>query len=143
AGAIEWQPKHLDQLEQAWNQAHKDKKFTDIAKILMMPPGPDGRRLVFEFWDFWSESTFSAAVSDAKMARILALYDFLISPAGRKLVSFGFAGKDYKMVGDTVASLHPPTWNIGAVYPSTGVFNGVAVWDQSLPWKPEFKTSNP
>ena len=141
AGAIEWQPKHLDQLEQAWNQAHKDKKFTDIMKILLMPPGPDGKRYVFQYRDWWSESTFSANVSDAKMARILALYDYLLSPEGRKLVLFGFAGKDYKMVGDTVVSLHPASWNIGAAYPSTGVLNSLAAWGLAPDWEFEFKTN--
>lgn len=143
AGAIEWQPKHLDQLAQAWDQSHRGAKFTDIAKILLMPPGPDGKRYIFEYRDWWSESTFSAAVSDAKMARILALYDYLLSPAGRKLVLFGFAGKDYKMVGDTVVSLHPASWNIGAAYPSTGVFNSLAAWGLAPDWQSEFKVANP
>lgn len=143
AGAIDQQPKHMDQLQKAWDQVHKDKKFTDVAKILMMPPGPDGHRYAFQYYDFWSESFFNASVDDAKMSRILALYDYLISPAGRKLVNFGFAGKDYKMAGEAIAPMHNTSWNVSSAYPSTGVFASLVVWGEDLPGHSEFKTTNP
>ena len=131
AGAMDQQPKNLNQLEQAWNAVHKKKQFSDYVEFLQMPPGPDGKRHQYVYYNWWSQSFINSNVDAVKMQRILALYNYLCSPQGRLLTNFGIEGKDYRIYKGKIFDLHQPGWNLGTAYPSTGMLNSLAVWSQA------------
>ncbi|MNC10208.1 hypothetical protein D3C75_578470 [compost metagenome] len=59
--------------------------------------GPDGERSHAIFKTYWSESYFSNKIDDKKMDRIMALYDYVLSPEGKDLLTYGIEGVDYKL----------------------------------------------
>ena len=144
AGAIDQQPKELMNLENAWNAAHPKEPFSKYVEFLMMPPGPNGKRTQYVYYNWWSESLINSQVDSTKMQRILALYNYLISPQGRLLTNFGVKGTDYKIVNGKIVSLHNASWNIGTAYPSQGLFGSLAIWGNApREGISEFNTANP
>lgn len=144
AGAMDQQAKTLNGLEQAWNAAHPKEPFNQYVEFLMMPPGPDGNRYQYVYYNWWSESLFNSQVDATKMDRIMALYNWLLSPQGRVLTNFGIEGKDYKLVNGKIASLRPASWNINTAYPITGMISQLAVWGEAeREGFNEFNTVNP
>lgn len=92
--------------EKRWKAAHPDKKFLDSVKVLKPMKGPDGNRYHPVFKTYWSESYFNAKIDDAKLDRILRLYDYVLSEEGNSLLTYGIEGEDYKVEGDKKVPLH-------------------------------------
>ncbi|GIP54350.1 MULTISPECIES: extracellular solute-binding protein [Paenibacillus] len=83
--------------EKRWKSAYPDQDITQSVKVLKPLVGPDGERSHAIFKTYWSESYFSNKVDDKKMARIMALYDYVLSPEGKDLLTYGIEGEDYKI----------------------------------------------
>lgn len=83
--------------EKRWKTAYPDQEITENVKVLKPLIGPDGERSHAIFKTYWSESYFSSKVDDKKMARIMALYDYVLSPEGKDLLIYGIEGEDYKI----------------------------------------------
>ncbi|SHO43773.1 type 2 periplasmic-binding domain-containing protein [Anaerocolumna xylanovorans] len=68
-----------------WNKIKNNKDYMD--KIIVMTPWKtsDGNQYRFTSSLHWSESYFSAKVSDEKMKKIMQIYDFLLSDEASKL----------------------------------------------------------
>ncbi len=91
AGTVQGQYHRLGKF---WAEAHDGKDIWEDIKVLTLLPGKDGKTTYPVFRSSWSESYISSKVDDAKLQRILALYDFLVSDEGRLLVNMGLEG-DY------------------------------------------------
>ncbi|MHA0857752.1 extracellular solute-binding protein [Paenibacillus sp. CMAA1364] len=83
-----------------WEQTYPDVEITDSVKVLKPLVGPDGERHHAVFKTYWSESYFSGKISDEKMERIMAMYDYILSPEGKDLLTYGKLDEDYKIEGD-------------------------------------------
>ena len=92
--------------EKRWAKTNPDKEFTEHVKVLNPLVGPDGERTSAVFKTYWSESYFNNNISDAKLHRILALYDYVLSDEGQTLLTYGIEGEDYKVEGDRKVALH-------------------------------------
>lgn len=112
--------------EQRWKDLYPDKEFTECVKMLKPLKNANGDYAHAIFKTYWSESYFSSNVDDAKMERIMALYDFLISKEGRELVTYGFEGEDYTKNGDEYTII---TENIGAKYCTKGIFSELVAYN--------------
>lgn len=86
-----------DMYEKRWKTAYPDKDIMESVKALKPLIGPDGERSHAIFKTYWSESYFSNTVDDKKMDRIMALYDYVLSPEGKDLLTYGIEGVDYKI----------------------------------------------
>lgn len=144
AGALDQQPKNLFELEKSWNTAHPTEKFSNYVEFLQMPPGLNGKRYQFQYFNWWGQEFISSNVDSTKMARILALFNYLMSPQGQTLVFYGFDGKDYKMQDGKIDSLHSQSWNISTAYPSELLWVNLATWTEAeREGIPQFNTVNP
>jgi ABC-type sugar transport system, periplasmic component len=101
---------------------------TEDVKILDLMPSVDGSKN-YCIWDYaWSESYISAAVDDAKLNRILAIYDYLLSDEGILLSKCGIEGKTYEKDAEgkiTYINNKVPT----DTYKSINVFAYLACWN--------------
>lgn len=113
-----------------WPSANDGRNFFDDVRVLGVLEGKDGVRTFPMFRTAWSESYVSAKVDDAKMEKILQLYDFLVSKEGQMLINWGIENVDYEMKDGKAVSLLTDT-SLGTKYPSTGILNGLASWGQS------------
>jgi putative aldouronate transport system substrate-binding protein len=111
-----------------FDKVYPDKKFADVVKVVKPMVSVDGNIYHPVFKTYWSESYFNNKMDDNKMARILSLYDYLLSPEGKRLVNNGFEGVDYKMDGDKIIKLDPNVV-ISDKYPSVLAFNTLATWE--------------
>lgn len=134
-GAFEYKsaPGSLWALKRKW-EAVNDKPFADCVKILPALKAPDGIRYSNSSSRFWSESYISSNTSDAKLKRILALYEFLLSDAGQDFCHYGIKDTDYKIAKDgTYESLLGNkktdfSTALSRKYPSATLFSGIASW---------------
>lgn len=116
--------------EKRWKAAHPDKKFLDSVKILKPLKGPDGNRYHPVFKTYWSESYFNAKIDDAKLDRILRIYDYVLSEEGNTLLTYGIEGEDYKVEGDKKVPLHDTP--LHEKYPATkGFFLNLVTYNTS------------
>ena len=143
AGAIVFQPKNINQVETAWNQAHPKEPFTKYVEPLIMPPGPNGKRYIPEFYDYYGGEFINASADSTKMQRILAIFNYLLSPSGQKLTQYGFEGKDWTMAKGKIKSLHPAGWDPTKEYPSIYTWQFLADWGLTKPGQNEFPTVGP
>ena len=84
-----------------FQKAFPNKKLAE--SIGFVPPlknEKDGKRTVFTYPGFWSESYISAAVDDAKMDKILQLVDYTLSPEFLEIQRYGLEGVDFTKSGD-------------------------------------------
>ena len=82
---------------------------TDLLDALEIldPPNDTGLNPVaFTTGTFWSEAYVNANVSDEKLDRICALYDFLLSEEGMMLLYCGFEGQDWERVDGAIKLLN-------------------------------------
>lgn len=122
---------------QYWDEMH-DVPAEEAVKVLDLMPGVDGKTYYWE-WDYaWSESYISGNVDDAKLDRILQIYDYLLSDEGVMMSRYGFEGDTYNIAdgkyietGDT------------SKYPSIGAFSSLVAWTPELPNGYEFKNTEP
>ncbi len=114
-----------------WAEANDGADFTEDVRILKILEGKDGAKTFPMFRTAWSESYISSHVDDAKMEKILQLYDFLVSSEGQMLINWGFEGVDYEMKDGKALSLLETGVALGSKYPCAGFLNNLASWGQS------------
>lgn len=136
AGALVYRatPDSLRELEDQWNRYQPDKSFHDAVDILHLWPNEDGNRYYYVAQTYWSETFFNAKLSDEKMDRVLRLYDYLLSPEGQRLTSYGIEGTDYQIDSDNIVITRPIDETTGRpqaitkLYPSLSIFRSLASW---------------
>jgi putative aldouronate transport system substrate-binding protein len=126
-------PKHLKAVMDAWVKAQPDKDFE--ASIALLPgPSVDGSYTRFALPAYWSETYIEANVDDAKMDRVLQLFDWLYTKEGMYMVQYGFEGKDYAIENGNVKLLTPVDAATGLhkslaeLYPFVYAMNYLAAW---------------
>lgn len=119
-----------------WSEIYPGRDILEDVKMLKLLPGKDGEKYFSVFRTSWSESYISSQVSDEKLARILEMYDFLVSEEGSRLLNYGFEGEDYDVVDGNVVLRNPEEldekYNV-TKHLNTLVQWGRGVWDQSVP----------
>ena len=80
---------------------------------------PDGTYLMHDWGNGSGEYVFSPKMDDAKFARILSLFDYLMSDEGVALCNYGVEGKDYVNSGDKLVSIRQKDAN-GNYIPFSG-----------------------
>ncbi|MFB9327806.1 extracellular solute-binding protein [Paenibacillus aurantiacus] len=110
-----------------WSNSYPDKDMTQSVKVLKPLVGPDGQRSHAIFKTYWSESYFNADIDPKKMERILALYDYVLSPEGKTLLTYGKEGVDYKVEGDKKVMLDSTP--IIDKYPVTGFLKNLVAYE--------------
>lgn len=79
-----------------------------------------------------SGTEISAKVDDAKLERIMELFEYLNSPEMLKMLRYGFEGKEYVMNGDQIVPMTNPqtglAYQITTVYPSANILE-LLTWD--------------
>ncbi len=130
-------PKHFNTTKEQWDKLQPDKKFTDHVKILNPFPvrGKDYYKFIVK--SFWSETYVEGGVSDAKMDRILQLYDYMYSDEGILINMFGFEGEDYELTDSGVNLLKTDDEGTPLtaydLYPiMQGGFSYLAAWNGDL-----------
>ncbi|OMF26490.1 hypothetical protein BK133_20255 [Paenibacillus sp. FSL H8-0548] len=94
-----------------WANSYPDKEISETVKVLKPLIGPDGERHHAIFKTYWSESYFSGKIDPKKLDRILALFDYVLSPEGKTLLTYGIEGVDYKVEGDKKIMLETKALN--------------------------------
>lgn len=110
-----------------WKDVHGTEFLEDV-RFLDLMPSVTGE-LYYPVWDYaWSESYINGNVSDEKLERILALYDYLLSEEGMLLGNFGIEGESYRLGADGEVILltqEAPSDR----YPSIGMFASLVCWN--------------
>jgi len=109
-------PGHFFHFMTEWAKVKDDgQSFVDAVEILR-PPVVEGidQPVAFSEKSFWSETYISVDVDDAKMDRILMLFDYLYSEEGILLMAYGFEGQDWEFDADGSVAL------LTAVHEETG-----------------------
>ncbi len=140
-GAMEYKsfPMSIMEVKEIWDSLN-DKPFEECVDVLPIFPAPDGIRYSNSSNIFWSETYISSAVDDAKMERILALFEFLMSEEGQNFCHYGIEGEDYirredgsykcllNLEGEDGTSISLST-ALAQKYPSSTLFANLATWD--------------
>ena len=103
----------------------------DAVKVLDLMPGVNGETYYCAFGFAWSEMMFSAKVDDAKMERILMIYDYLLSEEGMLLAKYGIEGESYTLQDGVIEVMDGVT--LEEKYPSTTLFKNMVSWIPILP----------
>ncbi len=117
---------------QRWAKLNADLEITDSVKVLKPMKGTNGDYNHAVFKTYWSESYFGANVDDAKMDRILAIYDYLISDEGQFVMNYGFEGEDYTKDGDKITQTGANLWE---KYPSKNLFGSLVAYNNDSVYK--------
>jgi putative aldouronate transport system substrate-binding protein len=116
-------------LARYWKEVH-GTEYTDDVKALKLMPDKDGNK-AYPVWNYaWSESFINAKVDDAKLDRILKLYDYLLTEEGAFLSTYGVEGNLYDLVDGKVV-LKDPSKLVKDVYPSTDALSTLVRWNPS------------
>jgi len=118
-----------DIYEKRWKTANPDMDITQSVKVLKPLIGPDGERSHPIFKTYWSESYFSSQVDDKKMDRIMALYDYVLSPEGKDLLTYGIEGEDYKV--DNGKKVMVEGISINEKYPAHNFLKNLVAYETS------------
>ncbi len=137
-GALEYKssPASIQILEEQW-ELYNDKPFEECVDVLPMFPSSDGTIYCNSSSPFWSESFISSSVSEEKMERILALFDFLLSDEGMHMSKYGLENIDYSIdsSGNYTCLLDTEDTSLLTIledkYPSVTLFGGLATWGGS------------
>jgi putative aldouronate transport system substrate-binding protein len=131
-------PKHLRAVLNSWVKLQPDLDFVDSIAILHGPT-VDGSYTRFAEKAFWSESYIEARVSDAKLDRILDMYNWLYSDDGMYMMQYGMSGKDYALDTDGNVKLLTPidpetglNTPTSEIYPFTYAMSYLAAWSGDL-----------
>ncbi len=106
-------------LIQYWNSIEGVSDHSD--DIIVMKPWPveDGEKYRFTSSLHWSETYFGSQVSDEKMAKIMEIYDFLLSDEAEDLFYGGNAG-DWINDNPSINALsHLVSWEQDKIYDKT------------------------
>ncbi|MGF7145996.1 ABC-type glycerol-3-phosphate transport system substrate-binding protein [Anaerotaenia torta] len=133
-GALEYKssPSAFREVKEQWDVLN-DKPFEECVDVLPVFPAPDGIRYSNSSGVFWSESYISSAADDAKLERILALFEFLLSEQGRRLCLYGIEGVDYTRTEDGnykyLLNIDEKASDfLERKYPSLTLFANIATW---------------
>lgn len=137
-GALEHKssPSALMELKTLWDSLN-EKPFEECVDILPIYPADDGIRYSNSSNAFWSESFISSSVDDAKLERILALFEFLLSDEGMQLCHYGFENIDYSVDDNQEYTCLLDTGKqslteaLTEKYPSVVLFSNIASWGGS------------
>ena len=111
-----------------WQDANGTDFFEDV-KFLNLIEGKDGQVNFSIFRTPWSETYISSKVDDAKLAKILEIFDYFISEEGRLLLNYGFEGEDYKITDGEIESLLDIA--LQEKYPFAAI-SGLVEWTTSI-----------
>lgn len=115
------------QLGVYWMQ-ERGGTFTNQVKALHLMQDVNGNK-TYPVWDYaWSESYINGNVSDEKLERILALYDYLLSDEGAFYAAYGPEGVLYEKK-DGKVELFDSSKPVEETYPSTAVFGILVRWN--------------
>ncbi|KUP22535.1 extracellular solute-binding protein [Paenibacillus sp. DMB5] len=115
--------------EKRWKVAYPGQEITEKVKVLKPLIGPDGERSHAIFKTYWSESYFSSKVDDKKMDRIMALYDYVLSPEGKNLLNYGIEGEDYKSENGKIVMVEKGSLN--EKYPARSFLKNLVAYETS------------
>jgi len=131
-------PKHLKIVMDSWVKLQPDKDYVESIALLHGPT-VDGTYTRFSEKAYWSESYIEASVDEAKMDRILQLYDWLYSKEGMYMVGYGISGQDYALDTDGNIQLLTPIdeesglhVGLSDIYPFTYAMSYLACWTGDL-----------
>lgn len=113
-----------------WKDIHGTEFLEDV-RFLDLLPSVDGKTY-YPIWDYaWSESYINGNVSDEKLERILALYDYLLSREGDLLSHYGIEGESYQVEADGSISMLTQEEPSGR-YPSIGMLESLVSWNNGI-----------
>ena len=99
-------------------------------KALRLMPDVNGNK-TYPVWGYaWSESYINGRVSEEKLDRILALYDYLLSEEGAFFTTYGPEGEFYE-VTDGRVQMYDENRLVSEKYPSTRAFSILVRWNPS------------
>jgi putative aldouronate transport system substrate-binding protein len=131
-------PKHVRAVLNSWVKLQPDVDFLDAIAILHGPT-VDGSFTRFSEKAYWSESYIEANVNDAKLERILQMYNWLYSEDGLYTLQYGISGKDYAIDTDGNVNLLTPIDDetglhvaTSDIYPFTYAMSYLAAWSGDL-----------
>lgn len=101
-----------------------------LVQILPTWPAEDGNCYRFTTSLHWSESYFGANVSDEKMARIMSLYNWLLSEDFARLYEYGVEGEDWEWRDGAVHSLTETPVSPLHKYPCLTIMARLPEWRQ-------------
>ncbi len=106
-----------------FDQLYSGKNWDDMFTIMYpFKNYKDGKYYRYVANSAWSESYLNADVSDAKMDRVLRLFDYLFSDKGNKLFRYGIEGVNYTVDGSGKITLIPIKDGAGNVIPISKVY---------------------
>lgn len=119
--------KTFENIGSFWREVHGSEFMQDVRYLDLMPSVDT--QTYYTAWGYaWSETYLNDKISQEKLDRILAIYDFLLSEEGILLSNFGIQDETYRINEDntiTVLSQQPIT----EVYPSTDLFASLVCWN--------------
>ncbi len=121
---------------QYWSDIYGEDFLEDV-KFLSVMEDQNGE-LAYPIWDYaWSESYISSSVSDEKLDRILAIYDYLLSREGVLLSNCGIEGESYGYDEDGNITYD----GYGSGVPAE-MFNSIYVFAYLVSWTPGMEDSS-
>lgn len=118
-----------------WPEVYNEE-FLDDVKYLSLMDDQDGNK-AYPVWDYaWSESYISSHVDDAKLQRILAIYDYLLTREGVLLTNCGIEGESYGIENDAITYE-----GYGDGVPAD-TFKSINVFVNLVSWTPGMEDSN-
>jgi putative aldouronate transport system substrate-binding protein len=89
--------------------------------------GDDGKYRGDNSPNYWASLIFSPKTDEEKMSRLLAMYDYVATEEGQKLINLGVEGEDYTRDGDEYTITRPTDesgnyQHITKVHPASGYF---------------------
>ncbi len=105
-------------------------KAKDMVLILPSWQADDGACYRFTTSLHWSESYFGANVTDEKMAKILELYNWLLSEDFDTMYRNGLEGVDWERRGGDIHSLSDAPVSPLRLYPSLSLLSHLVEWKQ-------------
>lgn len=121
-----------------WQEVYGEE-FLDDVKFLSVMQDKDNN-LAYPVWDYaWSESYISSHVDEAKLSRILSIYDYLVSREGVLLVNCGIEGETYGYDENGAITYEGYGDGVpGSTYNSINIFANLASWTPGMEDSNEF-----
>lgn len=132
-------PGATSSLKTNWEK-YNDTPFDEAVEIMHVWPSKDGNQYRHTENSFWSSTYFRGDLEEAKMERILKLYDYLLSDEGIMLLTYGMEGEDFTQEGDEITFIQEKNADgdvitLATKYKSLGVFGGLASWYEFLDYE--------
>lgn len=111
-GTASW----LSRTRTNFGAANPDKDPNECVDLLLLL-NKDGKHIMTDNGNYWSEWIFSGKISDEKLERFLHLWDFMCSDEGIALSFYGIEGVHYKEENGKLVSLREIDPETGSVEP--------------------------